>query len=409
MKFKDAREFSYTWLNNGRLPSDPKIRVSIKDAISTPNALMWLPKVIQQIVREAVEPLLVGTRLLQRVEYHAGQTITFPAVGALEAADIAEGQAYPEKQLSMGGATVTATIGKSGVMVKITQEMIRWSQYDVINMHIRQGGRALARHKEKKIFNHIRSLGVTCFDNLNPTNSIFGPTHGRALDGSANGSVVADDLFDVYGHIMTQGFMPDTILVHPLTWSMFMKDPVLRSIALAGGMAPWFGSYTGNVASRAPWDNASQGGLGPSSGQSIAPGENAGGQKATPIEGYSQTMTSAPSLPRYFPFPLRVIVSPFVPFDPATKLTDIYMFDSAELGVLIVDEDVRIDEWNDPAVDIHRIKMYERYAIGILNEGLAIGLLKNVKVVPNEVVSVAQPSISVSGSLTQISPTTPVV
>ena len=165
IEIKDASQFEYLWKNNGNLEDGQ--RVKLNDALSVPNAPMLMPKVISNIVKEAAEPLLVGTSLLQRINYSYGQTITFPAVGAMVAADIAEGQEYPERSLQMGGATVTASIGKSGVAVKVTDEMIRYSQFDVIGMHLRAAGRALARHKEVKIFNFIRSVGVTCFDNVN--------------------------------------------------------------------------------------------------------------------------------------------------------------------------------------------------------------------------------------------------
>jgi hypothetical protein len=401
LKIQDARQFEYLWRNNGVHPVEDA-QYEVKDAIAVPDAPMWLPKVIQNIVKEAAEPLLVGTSLLQRIEHHAGVTITFPAVGALIAADIGEGMAYPERKLSMGGATVTANIGKSGVAVKITEEMERYSQFDIINMHLRAAGRALARHKEEKIFNYIRSMGVTCFDNLNPTNSIFGVTHGRALDGSANGSVMVDDLFDAYSQIMMQGFTPNTLLMHPLCWAMFIKDPVMRTFALNNGGGTFFATHSGNPAGKAPWESSSQGGLGVSPGQNIVPGENAGSQTASPLEDYPQTLTSAPNLPSYFPFPFRIIVSPFVQFDPSTRLTDIMLFDSSELGALIVDQDMQVDEWNDQAVDIRKIKMKERYGIGIFNEGQAIGVLRNVKVVPNEIVLPAQVTQSVSGDISAI-------
>jgi hypothetical protein len=409
--FKDEKEFAFMWNNNGLLPASekPGQTISVEDAISVTGSSPWLPRVIENIVKEAAEPLLVGTSLLQRIEYHFGQTITFPAVGALDAADIAEGQAYPERQLSIGGATVTANISKSGVAVKITDEMIRYSQFDVINMHLRAAGRALARHKEKKIFNFIRSMGVVCFDNLTPTSSVYGVTHGRALSGAANGSIIMDDLFDAYSQILMQGFTPNTLLMHPLTWAMFVKDPVLRAMALMGAGGTFFATTSGNPSGRAPWDNSNQGKLGMSGGQSIVPGSAANSETATAVTGYPQTINSAPNLPSYFPFPFRIIVSPFVRFNPATKLTDIMLFDSAELGALIVDEDITTDEWTDPSVDIRKIKMRERYGIGIFNEGLAIGVIRNVKVVPNEIVLPAQANIDVSTTLSAISATTPVV
>jgi len=406
-KFTDEKEFAFTWTSNGLAPDGTSVEVT--DAIAVPNAGMWLPKVIQNIVKEAAEPLLVGASLLTRVEYHYGQTITFPAIGALDAADIGEGQAYPERQIAMGGATVTANIGKSGLAIKITEEMLRYSQFDVINMHLRASGRALARHKEKKIFNFIRAMGMPIFDNLNPTSAMFGVTHGRGIQGSANGSVIMDDIFDAYAQILMNGFTPNTLLMHPLTWSMFVKDPVMRAMMLAGAGSTFFATWTGNPAGRAPWDNSNQGKLGYSAGQDITPGENAGGQTPSALEQYSQQISPSAQLPGYFPFPFRIIVSPFVRFDPRTKLTDVMLFDSAELGALIVDEDIMTDEWNDQSVDIRKIKMKERYGIGIFNEGMAIGVLRNVKVVPNEIVLPAQATIDNAGTFGTIPPTTPVV
>lgn len=405
--FENQKEFEFAWRNDGLHPRTGD-RVTIQDAIATSDAGPWLPKVTERIVREAAEPLLVGASLLQRMEYHAGQQISFPWLGALHAADLGPGQAYPERKLSVAGATTIATVGKVGIAVSFTEEMVRYSQYDVINMHLRACGRALARHKEEKIFNFIRSMGVTCFDNKSPTTSLFGVTHGRDLEGDPNGSAIMDDIFDAYAQIITQGFTPDTLLMHPLTWAMFVKDPVLRQMALASGTGTFFATrWTGNPAGRAPWSNGGQGKLGPSSGQTIVPSALDGStpsnsQTLSDLEDYPQNINSAPELPGYFPFPFKIIVSPFVRFVPSKRLTDIMIFDSAELGALIVDEEVMTDEWNDKSVDIQKIKMRERYGVGIFNEGKGIGVLRNVKVVPNEVVLPAQATQSVSGTVAKI-------
>jgi hypothetical protein len=403
LEIKDAKQLEYLWRNNGQFGEGETIK--LEDALSVPNASVLMPKVISNIVKEAQEPLLVGTSLLQRINYSYGQTITFPAVGALVAADIAEGMEYPERSLQTGGATVTASIGKSGLAVKVTEEMIRYSQFDVIGMHLRAAGRALARHKEVKIFNYIRSMGVPVFDNVSPTKSLKGVCTGRDLSGAGNGSVTMDDIFDAYAQIITQGFFPNTLLMHPLTWVMFVKDATLRQFVLANGGGTFFATWTGNPAGRAPWDNSSQGGLGVSGGQLITPPNATSGDQPSPLAEYPQTINSAPQLPGYMNIPFRIIVSPFVPYDPRRKITDIYMFDSSELGVLIVDEEVMTEEFDDPRVDIRKIKLRERYGIGILNEGKAIAVLRNVHVVPNEVVLPAQANIDVSGTIAPIGPT----
>ena len=50
-------------------------------------------------------------------------------------------------------------------------------------------------------------------------------------------------------------------------------------------------------------------------------------------------MTSAPVPPNYLGLPFRILVSPFVHFDPDTRLTDILMFNSKNLGSIIVAEE----------------------------------------------------------------------
>lgn len=407
LELKDFSTFDYMWKNNGKL-TDGK-SVTLTDALSTSNAPMLMPRVISNIVREAMEPLLVGSSLLTRINYQMGQTITFPAVGSLVAADIPEGVEYPERSLQMGGSTVQATIGKSGLAVKVTEEMIRYSQYDVIGMHLREAGRALARLKEEKIFNYIRGVGVKVFDNLNPTRSVKGVTTGRYLNGQPNGSVTMDDIFDTIAQVMLQGFMPDTILCHPLTWIAFVKDPVLRAFAMQNGGGTFFASWTGNPNQQA-WNSALNGGMGGGAGQNIIPGGNAAGLPASAMSEYNPQMNSAPVLPSYMGIPFRVIVSPFVHYDPRKRLTDIYIFDSRELGALVVDEEVTTEEFNDPRVDIKKIKLRERYGIAMFHEGQQCGVLKNVRIIPNEIALPAQASIDVSGSqLGPISPTASVL
>jgi len=408
ISIQDFNKYEYLWRNNGRDYDDPERKHSIADAISTSDAPVFLPRVVENVVKEAAEPLLVGTSLLQRIQYSYGQTISFPAMGALSGSfDIAEGQEYPELVPAMGGSTTIADIGKCGLAVKITEEMIKWSQFDVIAMMLRMAGRALARFKEKKIFNYIAGIGTKTFDNLSPSSSLFGVTHGRGMNGEGNGSATMDDIFDCYAQIITQGFTPDTILMHPLTWVMWIKDPVLRYFALSAGGGTFFATHRGNPAGQSPWGGGAQGSRGVAVGQNIVPGGNVAGLATSPLTAYPQTINSAPQLPSYLGYPFTIIVSPMVKFDPYSKLTDIYMFDRNELGFLIVDEDISTDEYTDHRFDIRKVKVKERYGIHIANDGQGVAVMKNVKVVPNEIVLPAMTTISsgVSGSVLPISPT----
>jgi len=407
-EFKDTNH-ARSILQSGGLDLVTGKRFEMMDVLNTSNAGPLLPKVVVQIIQEAQEPLLVGTSLLDQIPYQYGQSIVFPAMGAMTADDIAEGQEYPEHQPQIGGATVTANVGKVGMAFGFTEEMIRYSQFDLMGLYMRQAGRAMARHKETKIFQHVLSLGVKVFDNADPTTSSHGVTTGRGLAGAANGSMIMDDLFDMMAQLIHQGFVPDTILVHPLTWLMWVKDPTMRSFALQSGGGSFFQRWQGSPAARYPIQNGPQGKLGLSGGRDIVPGGNAGSQSASGVNDYDQNATGAPVLPSYMPFPFRVIVSPFMPFDPDTLLTDVVVFQSGELGAMLVDEALTTDEWSDPRVDVRKIKLRERYGIGIYNEGLAIAVAKNVKVVPNQIVLPAQLTQTVSGEVAEIPATTAVV
>jgi len=401
-------EFNFIWKNNGTTPTGE--RLSISDALSTTHAPLLFPKVISRIVKEAMEPMLVGANLLTKIRMQYGQTITFPAIGALEADDIAEGQEYPRRSLDMGGGTVIAHTGKSGLAVSCTEEMIMNSQFDVMGWHLRQAGYALGRHKEKKIFNMIKALGIVAFDNLNPSRSAFGVTHGRNLNGQPNGSLIIDDIFDAWGQVVNQGFMPNTMLMHPLTWVMWVKDPVLRAFALQNGGGVFFATWNGNPAGKADWHDP----MGVSGGQNIVPGKTPDGSAvphsltASGVLSYPQNITSAPQMPAYGNIPLVIIVSPFMFFDPARKLTDIFLFDRNNLGYLLTSEEVTTEDWNDPARDIRHVKLRERYTPAIASEGQAIAVFKNVFVRPNEIVLPAQATIEVSGPVQTISPSTPI-
>lgn len=402
---EDYSLFRDTWMNNG-FNAPTQTQMKYKDIMATPNAAYWMPKVVEEILREPVEPMLVVEALLDRINFSAAARITFPTIGALVAYDIAEGMSYPEQQLQVAPGTITINIGKSGLAFKITEEMQRYSQFDIINMHIRAARKALARHKEKKGMAYISALGVTCFDNVTPSSSIYGVCTGRSMTGVGNGSCRMEDLMKMYAQIMMQGFIPDTLLMHPLAWSMWMADPLLQTIVKNTSGGSWFQPHnmpkSGN-----PWSASSQGKLGMTSGYGQhTPASNVAGETPSSLSEIDQNLNSAAVVPSYFPHPLRVVVSPFAPFYTSNNTTDIMMFDSNNLGAIVVDHDVMVDEWKDMSTDITKIKLKEAYAFALYEEGLAVGVMRSVPIVPNEIALPVHPTISSAGTLDEIDSTT---
>lgn len=384
LEIKDEiNDFRHVFRNGGRTVDGDKMQIA--DAISTPHAPLMFKRVITEVIQEAIEPNLIGTSLLNRIDFDGyGASITFGTMGAISGElDIAEGQEYPEFGIQVGSGTVTANIGKAGLAVKFSEEMIKFSQWDVIGMHLRAAGRAMARHKERKIFNMIDNMGVVVFDNANPNDSEIGRTSGRALDGTGNGSMTVDDLFDMYAKTLERGFTPNVILVHPLAWSTWVKDPVLREFAIQAGGGSWYTNTPNGLSPSQPdaWNS-----LGKSQGPS-----NKDPSRAE-REG---TQTSAPVIPARFPFGgLTIIPTHHVPFDTVEMTTSIIMMDTNEVGGIIVAEDPTTEEWDDPARDIRKIKIRERYGLVVFNEGYSISVAKNVSIDPNQIVLPPQATVT---------------
>jgi hypothetical protein len=364
---------------------DAKTSVSVKDVLTSTDATIFLPKVVSTMVKEAVEPNLVITNLFQTIRLNSGRSIEFPAIGALEADEIGETASYPERELSVGsGNIVNIAISKVGVLVRISEEMIEDSQWDVINLHLRAAGKALARKKELKCLTLFNKMGQKIFDNVEPTSAVIGATTGRAIDGSFNGGLFLDDLFDMIAYLLNVGYNANTLIMHPLAWTMLAKDPYLREIAWMG-LHQWWGGKTEGKVGETGWDDATNLRL------------------HTTAPNLSDTRTAVPV--STFPMPLKVLVTPFVRFIPkgaivykqdgtlsgATTvtdaqskalypLTDFYVLDDSETGVIVEKDPVETEEFRDPLKDIKNLKIRERYGLGTLSQGRSIVAARNVAV-----------------------------
>lgn len=378
MELKDRanlRKIREVWSKNGfldrradqisldqLLDKDIKVTKMMRDNFSTDLPLL-IPRTLSTMVREAIEPNLVLTPLLTRVNYSAGTRISFPTYGALSnaAADLAEGEEYPEGTMEMGGQT-ECTIGKSGIAMKVTEEQRRYSQFDIISMNIRACGRALARHKERKVAELIVNNGTVLIDN---SDGAYPSATGRNAAGTYNGTLTLDDIFKAWSTMINNGFVMNTMIMHPFAWKIFSEDGMSKLFGFQNGMPGMLWQLPQGSAGNAPaWSQTML---------------NQNTYVSNP-ENLATTFTRLPSL---FPTSFNVIVSPYMTFNSSNSSTDIVLCDINELGILVVDEEVTTDEWNDPARDIMKMKFRERYGLAIKNDGRAVGLLKNIKIGKN--------------------------
>lgn len=316
---------------SGKVPA--KERVTVTEALTSADSHILMPRVIQTVVQEASEPLTLVSNLFQKVTLNEGRSMEFLHFGAIRAFEIGEGQEYPAQTLDLTGSgigTVDVKVKKYGLRISITDEAISDSNWDLIGLHLRAAGRALAAKKEEIAFKEFRSAGHTVFDADLFTAGQDGFPTGRGWDGNFNGTLTDEDIIDMAVSIMSAGFVPNLILMHPLCWSLFAKNAALEGSGMAA-----FGQGTSSFDPKA-------------FGTSNALG-------------------------------LQVMFSPFVTFDRDLKKFDFYLLDTANIGVMLVKDEISTEQFDDPTRDIQTLKLKERYGFGVLNGGLAIAVAKNIR------------------------------
>jgi len=387
--------------NNGIAMREDKVeRLELEDLLSTPDATRFIPKVVETVVREALEPnLLVVPSVFDEIRLEAGRSIQIGAVGALQAAEIPEGGEYPERQPSLdGGDMVAITISKKGLMIRVTDEMISDSQWDVIGLWLRQAGRALARLKELKALKLLNAMGTTVFNNYQDgsDDGIEGSCTGRDITGAPNGTMTLNDLFDMYTYLVLRGFNPDTLIMHPLAWKVFMTDAEVREIIKDGNSvatrqlpmgqtSPGWGTSHGGRGLRTTGT-----GTGYSSTQGTGADSVLGKIGANPWVTTLNPLASTYHLPPRIGIPMQVLVSPFVRYHAtvtgSTKpSTSVILLDSSSTGVLVTRDPVSTEEFDDAARDIRALKIRERYGYGLQEQGKSVAVARNVMIDRNYV------------------------
>lgn len=368
----DLQKIFLALAQKNKLADESAENISLKDVLNNGDLSRLVPVAISEIVREAAEPLLVVNKLFQTINQKEGIYIQMPAVGAIDTVEeVAPGQEYGTEEITLGGGTsIRVDIRKYGIKLALTEEMVEQSQWDVIGQWLKAAGKAFARKKNRLCFNLFNGQALTLVDNMYPTRGVLGRSlSGMDNTGASNGSFSAEDFFDIYAAMLQEGFAPSVILMNPLMWGVWMKDPILRVFAWQNGSGPMFNAYDVQGVKRDEFFN----GLGISKG-GARPGEN-----------QPPDFQGKPILPPYLNVPFTVMVSPQVYFDPVKKLSHMYFVDPENAGALVQAENINHYQWTDPERDIQMVRLREKYALAMLNEGRGVGVVKNVPLVPNRI------------------------
>lgn len=353
-----------------------KGRASIQEAITSTDTVKLIPKVIEGKLREAAEPEYLGTRFFQTVKVDGGNSAVYvvPVIGEVTAYEVGEATRYKETSFdvtTIENATLEIRVKKVGVRVSITEEAISDSSWDILGINVRKMGRAMARYKEEMIFSAFSTKGHTVFDNSLRTHQPAAGTTGLGKDGQYNDTLSVEDFLDLTLALMGNGYNPTDVIMHPLTWVVFARNSMI-------GNGLTFGALGGN---------------------NVHPN---GGIQGTPAafgmanNGNGQKMIMTPDqVQNRLPIPMAINFSPWVKFDKLTKRFDMYVVDKSEVGIVAQREGLSTGNWTDPEKDIRNLKCKERYGIGILNNGRAITVAKNIAVAPSYP---AAPVISISNT-----------
>ena len=341
-----------------------KGRASIQEALTTTDTVSLIPKIIEGQLREAAEPEYLGTKFFNTIHVEGGSSAVYviPVVGELQAYEVGEGGRYKESYADMNtieNSTLEVRVRKIGTKVSITEEAISDSSWDILGLNVRKMGRAMARYKEEMIFNNFTEHGHIVFDNnIRSANPEAGTT-GRGQDGMFNDTLSVEDFLDLTLTLMSNGYNPTDVIMHPLTWVVFARNSMI-------GNGLTFGALGGN---------------------NVHPN---GGIQGTPAafglanNGDGQKMIMTPDqVQNRLPMPLTINFSPFVNFNKERKTFDMYCLDNREVGVIVQKEGLTTENWTDPEKDIRNLKCKERYGVGILNNGKSITVAKGIAVAPS--------------------------
>lgn len=324
-------------------------RIPMEEALRAADASILFPKVISDVLMRPKEPLMIGQTLLSKtIQVDNVRSIEFPTMSAIRAFDIPDVGEYREQMFNWTEQLISIKVNKSGLLVSISEDVIKDSMWDLLALYVEAAGYAMLRHKEEKIFLEFQAKGHKVFDNSSTNSKLW--TNGKAFNQARNYSVTFDDFIDTMGALVSHEYVPTDIIMHPLAWAVFAKDPVIRNIMYTQGQI----------------------------GQSVW----------TSKPDFDQTNN--------VPWNVKYQVSPFVPMTlestlstgpasglAAVNITDIYIVDRNNSCIILQRDPMETEEFSDPRRDIINMKVRERYGVGSLAGGRASAVISNVRLEQN--------------------------
>jgi len=258
----------------------------------------------------------------------------FPATSAFYAEDVAVGTSI--QKWNSNGGNGRATIGKVGIAVKMSEEMIKHSMYDIMAIHLREAGRpwlvTRAQGRQPTQLHRHNGIRQRC--------RFANDWYGR--NGRGKRHVPARRLLTMVSTAINAGWQPNTIIMNPMAWIIFARDPVMRDFGFQNG--------------RAMWQNVQGALVRLLSGRvslSFVRGRSAIPTARDDI--HADPESSVRDL-QHHPVTVHRVQR-------STLKTDIYVCDASEIGYMVVEEGVMTETWKDPAHELQKTKFREKYSV----------------------------------------------
>ena len=336
---------------------------SIKETIMTTDVVDLVPRIIESKMIEAEDTQSVISPFFTKVQAgNTNGTVVVPIIGELQAPEVAEGGAYNDEAVEINTLeynSIEVRPKKIGLKVTLSEEVIMDSYWDIMEANLSRIGGAMARYKDEWCAREFSEHGHVVFDNALAAQNPDAATTGLGEDSLPNNTLSVEDFMSMCLALMANDKTPTDVIMHPLCWLVFARNAMVGQGLTFGAMGAM---------------NVNPFGTTQGTGGFAGLSNNMGPQQFVLNE--SQARFN-------LPMPINVILSPRVKFDKQNKTFDMYVIDRNNIGAIVQREDLSVEKWTNPEIDVRIIKAKERYGIGIMDNGKGIAVAKNISAMPS--------------------------
>lgn len=235
-KMQSTEEFLYSKFT-GTTYDGTEVRnlpaLKLEEALTTSDVSILMPRVINNILGQPREPNLFLQNQVAEVislPWDSPLSVEFPVMDAMDAIEMAEGQEYQAGTQGFAMQTISMKLRKVGRAAAISEETIKSSQWPIVTLHLKAIANAINRLVEGFLWTCMKNFSQVVFDNDNASGTWH--TTGKKIASAAavnNGTFSYHDLVKMCSVLLGNRYDATHFITHPLAWSIFAQDPILRA------------------------------------------------------------------------------------------------------------------------------------------------------------------------------------